>query len=252
MAPEHTAIDMGSDQKLIAPARLEVRGLEYSYGNKQVLFGIDLTVRPGDVVALLGHNGAGKTTILRCILGALKATGGQILLEGRDETATSQARRVRSGMAFVPADNFVFPDLTVSENLNLGGISNRSGSRRHDRLNWVLERWPILRHRGHQIAGTMSGGERRMLSLGMALMSEPSLLLLDEPSLGLAPKVVDDLFMDLRQLSDEDDLAVLLVEQSVAKALTMADDVYVAQQGRMIVHENADDFAARESWWQLF
>lgn len=232
--------------------RLAVRGLEASYGSKQVLFGIDLDLQPGKVVTLLGHNGAGKTTILNCVLGLMRPRAGTVSVDGKPVLGLPTSRRVKDGMAFAPADNFVFPDLTVSENLALGGITAGSHAHRQERLEFVLERWPILRERSHQVAGTLSGGQRRMLSLAIALMSDPGLLLLDEPSLGLAPKVVDDLFADLRRLADETGMGILLVEQSVAKALTIADDVHVVQSGRVIVHESAAEFAARDSWWGLF
>ena len=217
-----------------------------------MLFGLDLELQPGKIAALLGHNGAGKTTTLACILGLMRPKAGSVLVNGADVTNAPTSRRVKGGMAFVPADNFVFPDLTVTENLALGGITAGSHKHRQERTEFVLERWPILRERSQQFAGTMSGGQRRMLSLAIALMSDPSLLLLDEPSLGLAPKVVDDLFSDLRRLADDTGMGILLVEQSVAKALNVADDVYVVQSGSVIVRESAEEFSTRDSWWGLF
>ena len=217
-----------------------------------MIFGLDLELQPGKITAILGHNGAGKTTTLACILGLMRPKAGRVLVNGADVTNVPTSRRVKGGMAFVPADNFVFPDLTVTENLALGGITAGSHKHRLERTEFVLERWPILRERSNQLAGTLSGGQRRMLSLAIALMSDPSLLLLDEPSLGLAPKVVDDLFTDLRRLADETGMGILLVEQSVAKALNVADDVVVVQSGAVIVRESAEQFSARDSWWGLF
>lgn len=232
--------------------RLELRGVGGGYGSKQIVFDISLSVRPAEIVVLLGHNGAGKTTAMSTVFGLLPAKGGEITLDGARIERTSTRDRVIAGMSFVPSERFVFPQLTVEENLNLGGFTERDATRRASRRDWVLERWPILAERRTQLAGTMSGGQRRMLSLGIALMSSPRLLLLDEPSLGLAPVVVDQLFADLRQLADEDGLAVLLVEQSVSKALAVADQAFVMRSGRIIAEETARELAARPSLWDLF
>ena len=251
MSPESHPTPL-SPVALASIPRLQVSRLDAAYGSKQVIFGLDLELQPGKITAILGHNGAGKTTTLACILGLMRPKAGRVLVNGADVTNVPTSRRVKGGMAFVPADNFVFPDLTVTENLALGGITAGSHKHRLERTEFVLERWPILRERSNQLAGTLSGGQRRMLSLAIALMSDPSLLLLDEPSLGLAPKVVDDLFTDLRRLADETGMGILLVEQSVAKALNVADDVVVVQSGAVIVRESAEQFSARDSWWGLF
>lgn len=240
------------DTQTVAPPRLEISGLSAGYGSKQVVFDVDLAVRPGEITVLLGHNGAGKTTMISAAFGLIPTTTGTVNVDGRVVSKLSTAERVRAGMGFVPADRFVFPDLTVEENLTLGGFCERDSAARRQRRDWVLGRWPILAERRTQLAGTMSGGQRRMLSLGIALMASPSLLLLDEPSLGLAPNIVDQLFGDLRALARDDNLAVLLVEQSVAKALNAADDAYVMRSGRIIAHEPASELAARESLWELF
>lgn len=243
---------MSHEATAAVPPRLEIAGLCAGYGSKQVVLDVDIAVRPGEITVLLGHNGAGKTTMISAAFGLIPASAGTVAVDGRPVTKLATAERVRSGMGFVPADRFVFPDLTVEENLTLGGFTERDASVRRERRDWVLGRWPILAERRSQLAGTMSGGQRRMLSLGIALMASPTLLLLDEPSLGLAPNVVDQLFEDLKSLAREDDLAVLLVEQSVAKALSVADDAYVMRSGRIISHERASDLAARESLWELF
>ncbi len=242
-SPEATAI---------TPPRLEISGLSAGYGSKQIVFDLDLVVRPGEITVLLGHNGAGKTTMISAAFGLIPAASGTISFDGKPVSRLTTGDRVRAGMGFVPADRFVFPDLTVEENLTLGGFTERDSAVRRERRDWVLGRWPILAERRSQLAGTMSGGQRRMLSLGIALMSSPTLLLLDEPSLGLAPNIVDQLFDDLRVLAREDNLAVLLVEQSVAKALNAADDAYVMRSGRIIAHEPAAQLASRESLWELF
>lgn len=232
--------------------RLELRGLCGGYGSKQIVFDVDLIVKPAQITVLLGHNGAGKTTTIATAFGLLPIKKGELLFNGDHIEKWSPRDRVASGIGFVPSERFVFPALTVDENLNLGAFTERNSTRREERREWVFERWPILAERRHQLAGTMSGGQRRMLSLGIALMSSPSLLLLDEPSLGLAPVVVDQLFADLRVLADEDGLSVLLIEQSVAKALAVSDHAYVMRSGRIIVEEPASALANRTSLWELF
>ncbi len=232
--------------------RLELKGLSAGYGSKQIVFDLDLVVQPAQITVLLGHNGAGKTTTISTAFGLIDPKAGEILLDGERIDRGSTRDRVRAGVGFVPSERFVFPALTVEENLNMGAFTEKDAARRRERREWVLDKWPILAERRTQLAGTMSGGQRRMLSLGIALMASPKLLLLDEPSLGLAPVVVDQLFDDLRRLADEDGLSVLLVEQSVAKALRVSDEAYVMRSGRVIARESAAELAARPSLWDLF
>ncbi|WP_183097341.1 ABC transporter ATP-binding protein [Nocardioides pelophilus] len=232
--------------------RLVVDQLNAGYRNKQVVFDVALRVEPSQVVVLLGHNGAGKSTTMSTILGLLRASSGSVTLDGREMSALDTRARVKAGMAYVPADDFVFSDLTVTENLSLGGLTESDAAVCHERMEWILDRWPILAQRAKQRAGTMSGGQRRMLSLGIALMSSPSLLLLDEPSLGLAPNVVDKLFADLRELADATGLSVLLIEQAVAKALSVADHAYAMRSGRIIADAPADRMSSEMSLWELF
>lgn len=232
--------------------RLRVAGLCAGYGSKQVVFDLDLDVDAGSIVVLLGHNGAGKSTAMAAAFGLIPSRAGEVTLDGRRVTAMSSRQRVTGGMAYVPSDDFVFADLTVAENLSLGGLTERDPAARRANLERILATWPILADRSGQAAGTLSGGQRRMLSLGIALMSSPTLLLLDEPSLGLAPNIVDQMFADLRGLADREGLAVFLIEQSVAKALAIADDAYVMQSGRVVAHERAAELSRRESLWELF
>ncbi|WP_404498050.1 ABC transporter ATP-binding protein [Arthrobacter sp. GAS37] len=222
------------------------------YRNRPVVFDISITVQNASIVTLLGHNGAGKTTTMTAALGLIGAKSGSVLLEGKDVSQLSTRKRVEAGMAYVPADDFVFGGLTVAENLSLGGLTESRATVRRDKLEWIFDRWRVLADRANQLAGTMSGGQRRMLSLGIALMSSPRLLLLDEPSLGLAPNIVDQLFQDLRDLADTEGLSVFIIEQAVAKALAIADDAYVMKAGRIIAHEPAAALAQRGSLWELF
>jgi branched-chain amino acid transport system ATP-binding protein len=219
-----------------------------------VLSELSISVGTGEVVALLGHNGAGKTTTLRSAFGSLPLRGGRVHFAGSDVTGSCSPRRnVRRGMALIPSERFVFGELSVTENLRLGALHTPAPQARERRA-FVLEMFPILGERGGQRAGTLSGGQQRMLSLGIALMSRPKLLLLDEPSLGLAPALVQTIFGQIRRLATEDGIGVLLVEQNVNQALRAADRVAIMRSGRVLREEPAAATAARppEEWWTLF
>lgn len=231
---------------------LRIEGLCAGYGRKGVVFDVNIHVDAGEVVTLLGHNGSGKTTTIKTVLGLFPAQGGRIHYRGRDVTGAGFRSNVHAGMALIPSERFVFPDLTVIDNLLLGGANERDTSRRKDRLERVYELFPILRERRDQLAGTMSGGQQRMLSLGLLLMAGPKLLMLDEPSLGLAPAIVEQIFDRVRALADEEGLAVLLLEQNVGQALRITDRVYVMRAGRVIVEETAEQMRQRTSYWDLF
>ena len=232
---------------------LEVSGLSAGYGKKPVLDDVSLTVSTGEAIAVIGHNGAGKTTLLRALFGLQDQWAGTMHVadEKLDKTHDA-ARAVELGMAFIPAEHFVFPDMTVLDNLRLSARGLPSGERER-RIAAACTTYPVLRERAHQLAGTMSGGEQRMVSLSMALMTQPRLLLLDEPSLGLAPMIVQQLMAQVRSLADEG-TTVILVEQNVAAALTVATRVYVLRSGRVIRDLTVDELTAmgRERWWELF
>ncbi|MEZ5218637.1 MAG: ABC transporter ATP-binding protein [Ilumatobacteraceae bacterium] len=230
---------------------LDVRGLSCGYGRKQVVFGVDLSVRRGEIVSLFGHNGAGKTTVIKNVLGAYKPTAGVVTYDGQDITGTAARANVRRGMALIPSERFVFGDLTVYDNLLLGAANLDDEAQRDRLLGQVYELFPILEERSKQLAGTMSGGQQRMVSLRLALMTSPRLLLLDEPSLGLAPAIVQQIFSAVRALADEG-LSVLLLEQNVGQALRISDRAYVMRSGRMILEEDAETMKQRESYWDLF
>ncbi|BCJ68181.1 ABC transporter ATP-binding protein [Polymorphospora rubra] len=218
---------------------LQVRGLTAGYGAAPVLRGIDLTIRTGTITAVLGANGAGKTTLLRTLSGLVRPTGGRIVLAGEEIGATPVERLVRRGMAHVPEGRGVVTELTVEENLRLGGLWRRDRADAKRALDEVYELFaPLARRRrasGHQL----SGGERQMLALGRALVARPRLLLLDEPSLGLAPKVTAQIMTLLRDLRDRTGLTVLLVEQNVRSALSVADSGVVLALGQVVVAEDA-------------
>ncbi|MEU5879817.1 ABC transporter ATP-binding protein [Spirillospora sp. NPDC047279] len=231
---------------------LDVRDLVAGYGRKQVLHGVGLRVGAGEIVTLMGHNGAGKTTAIRSVLGALRPRSGTVRIAGRDTTRDPVRKVVAAGVAMIPSERFVFPDLSVHDNLLLGAANAPSGSGTAERLATVKDLFPILAERARQPAGSMSGGQQRMVSLGMALMARPRLLLLDEPSLGLAPSVVETIFGRLRDLADGEHLGILLLEQNVKQALTIADRAYVMRSGQIILEETAERMRLRPDFWDLF
>jgi branched-chain amino acid transport system ATP-binding protein len=219
---------------------LELREVEARYGAVAALHGVSLTVGEGEIVAVLGANGAGKTTTLRAISGVVRRAG-EILFDGRRVARTTEGV-ARSGIAHVPEGRGTFAELTVLENLRLGGYTQR----RLD-LERAYALFPFLEERAAQPAGTLSGGEQQMLALARALMLRPRLLLLDEPSLGLAPLVVRDLFATVRRLNEEDGLAVLVVEQNATLALDSAARAYVLEAGRVAVEGPSAELRENES-----
>ncbi len=222
---------------------LAVEGLEVRYGSIRAVRGVDITVGDGEVVALLGANGAGKSSTLLAIAGAIRPFAGRVRLDGREVTGTIPERMVRSGVAMVPETRDVFPDLTVEENLRLGAYV-----RRRDRAGVEADRaamfelFPRLAERSGQTAGTLSGGEQQMLVIARAMMSRPRLLLLDEPSLGLAPTIVEQIFAMIAELAATG-LSILLVEQNVRKALAVAGRAYVMRLGRIAAAGPARELA---------
>ncbi len=224
---------------------LFVEGLDVAYGDLQTLWGVSLVVHPGELVALVGANGAGKTTTLRAISGLLHPRGGSIrfgdaVLNGRRPHAIADL-----GIAHVPEGRQLFPQMTVHEHLLLGSYSRRARPKRGANLERVYATFPVLKERYRQDAGTLSGGEQQMLAIGRALMSDPVLLLLDEPSLGLAPLIVRDVFAVVAQIRAQN-VTVLLVEQNVAQALQVADRAYVLENGRIVLEGAARDLLGRD------
>jgi len=229
---------------------LRVEGLRAGYAGRDVVYGIDLAVGAGEIVTLLGHNGAGKTTTLRSIFGLQRPSGGSVTYEGQELGGSRASRSIRAGISFVPAERFVFADLTVLENLELGALT--AASHFEERVEKVFGLFPDLSGRTGQAAGTMSGGQQRMLSLGMALMTAPRLMLLDEPSLGLSPRLAEQVMDTMRGLVDDEGVSVLLVEQNIAQALRHADRAYVMRSGQIIAEFTAEELEQRGNWWDLF
>jgi branched-chain amino acid transport system ATP-binding protein len=245
------ALAANQTQPAIAPV-LEVSQLAAGYQRRQVLYDVSLSVGAGEIVALLGHNGAGKTTLLKTIVGFIPLSGGRIWFHGQDCTAENYTARVRAGMSYTSAEAPVFRDLTVRDNLELGGFTVGDAAARSRHMRQVFALFPILEERQGQLGGTLSGGQQRMLSLGMAIMAKPKLMLLDEPSLGLSPAIVQSIFQQIKQFAAEGDTAVLLVEQNVRAALRIADRAYFMRSGEIILEQDSASALARGSWWDLF
>lgn len=210
---------------------LEVLGLSVAYGDLRALWDLSFDVREGELVAIIGPNGAGKTTTVKAILGLLRATAGRVVFRGRQIERLPTHARVREGLALVPEGRHLFPFMTVGENLALGALT--AHDHRAASLQEVYDLFPVLGERRRQLAGTLSGGEQQMVAIGRALMSRPRLLMLDEPSLGLAPIAIDVLYQRIADLNTQG-LTILLVEQYVFGALSLAHRAYVLEVGRIV------------------
>ena len=221
----------------------EVKEIDVFYGDAQALYGLSLQVREGEVVTLVGANGAGKTTTLRAISGLLPVARGEIAFEGRSLVGVPAHRRAELGIALVPEGRELWPQLTVRENLELGAYGKAARRHLSGSLERVYELFPVVKERSRQVAGSMSGGEQQMVAIARALMTRPRLLMLDEPSLGLAPVVVSQVFDTIRRLHAEG-LTILLVEQNLKKALEMADRGYVVETGSISIEGTAADLLA--------
>ncbi|MDR3454179.1 MAG: ABC transporter ATP-binding protein [Rhodoferax sp.] len=225
---------------------LKVEDLHVAYGGVQAVRGISLEVRTGEIAALLGANGAGKSSTLLAIVGSVKPGSGRVTFEGQDITGQPPEVLIRKGIAMIPEGARVFARQPVEQNLRLGAYILRDEAVYRQRLQRVYKLFPRLLERREQLAGTMSGGERQMLAIGRALMSGPRLLLIDEPSLGLSPILIEQVFDALVALNRQDGLAVLLVEQNMAQALEVATRAYVMQSGRIAIEGTAADLAASD------
>lgn len=215
-------------------ALLEVEALEVAYGEVQVVWGSSLRVEEGSITALIGGNGAGKTTTLKAIAGLKKPKGGRVVLDGERIDSLPSHKIVRKGVSLILEGGRPFPEMTVRENLEMGAYSRSARSKREKNLQRVFGLFPILEERREQVAGTLSGGERQMLAISRGLMSDPRVLLLDEPSLGLAPKVVEQMFQVIRELNGRG-MTILLVEQNVQHTLKLSHHNWVMEAGRIVL-----------------
>jgi branched-chain amino acid transport system ATP-binding protein len=224
---------------------LKLDGVNAGYGGFQALFGVSMDVKAGEAVAVIGANGAGKTTLLRVISGLLPATGGTMSMEGTDLRAIAPHKILEAGIAHVPENRRLFPRLSVEENLKMGAYVPAARARYGERLEYVYNLFPRMKERRHQMAGTMSGGEQQMCAIGRALMSSPKLILLDEPSMGLAPVIVAQVFDLVRRIRSEG-YTVLIVEQNVSQVLKVADRAYLLEVGRIEKSGTAGELLASD------
>ena len=227
-------------------AMLEVKDLEVYYGVIQAIKGISFEVNKGEVIALIGANGAGKTTTLHTVTGLISPKKGHVIFEGKDITKVPAHKIVSMGMAHVPEGRSVVAELSVYENLRMGAYTRKDKNEIEESLANVYKRFPRLEERKNQMAGTLSGGEQQMLAMGRALMSKPKIILMDEPSMGLSPILVNEIFDIIRAVS-ESGTTVLLVEQNAKKALAIADRAYVLETGKIVLEGNAKDLLEDDS-----
>jgi len=224
---------------------LECEGISVFYGRHRAVEGASLTVSTGEIVVMLGSNGAGKSTLLRALAGQTAMAGGRVTMNGTDITGRPPHEIVESGIALVPEDRGIFADLTVEENLVLGGYPRRARAREAENMARVLELFPRLAERRRQLVRTMSGGERQMVALGRAMMSAPAILMLDEPSLGLSPLLTRDLFRSLTKIKDTG-VGIFLVEQNAKQSLAIADRGYLLDNGHVVGSDTAENLSRDE------
>ncbi|WP_194908658.1 ABC transporter ATP-binding protein [Catenulispora rubra] len=239
-----TPPDLSADRGELADPLLTVEELDVRYGAIRALKGISFVVYPGEIVALLGANGAGKTTTQKAVSGMLSPTTGTVTYDGGRIDGIPAHELIHRGICHVPEGRHVFPRMTVLENLEMGGYRFRHFDRSH--LEEILDLFPRLRERLNQAAGTLSGGEQQMLAIGRALMGRPQLLLLDEPSMGLAPLVVEQIFQIISEINEQG-VTILVVEQNAAQALALADRGYVLETGNIVLHGTADGLLADQA-----
>jgi branched-chain amino acid transport system ATP-binding protein len=230
---------------------LEVRNLKAGYGKKQVLHGLSLSVAKGEIVGLIGHNGAGKSTTLKATFGLIRPSAGEVVYEGRVMTHDSPGAKLDAGIYHIPQENFLFNDLGVKENLEMSYFTAKDKSRFGIQLDEIYRIFPVFKDRQTQLAGTLSGGERRMLGIAMGLMREPSLILVDEPSSGLSPVAFKNVIQIIKEINNRG-TAVFLVEQNVKVAFKVSQRVYVMKAGKIILEETGQKLLERKQWWDLF
>lgn len=225
---------------------LKIENISTYYGNIQALKDVSIEVAEGEIVALIGANGAGKTTTLMSVSGIVPPRSGRILLDGDPIDELSPEKIVKMGVVQVPEGRRIFPDMTVLENLEMGAFLRNNKSQIQQDLNYVMTIFPILEKRQHQLGGTLSGGEQQMLAISRALMARPRVLLLDEPSLGLAPLIIKQIFDMIRHINKENNTTIFLVEQNANQALKLADRGYVMENGRITLVDAADKLLSND------
>jgi len=224
-------------------ALLETHGLCSGYGGEQVLQGVDLSLAPGEIVAVIGRNGVGKSTLMRTLTGLLSPSTGTIYFGGRDVTTDTADKRALQGIGYIPQGREVFPELSVRENLMVGEVAGKN--RAAPDYEMVYRFFPILKERSRQQAGTLSGGQQQQLAIGRAMVGQPSLMLLDEPSEGIQPSIIKDISRNVRTMNEQTGVAVLLVEQNLDLIVSMAQRGYVMEKGRLIAQLGPDEIKSR-------
>ena len=231
---------------------LEIIELETGYDKKKVLNGVSIKIEKGEIVALIGPNGAGKSTVLKAVFGLLRTWGGKIIFEGKEIQNRKPSLNVKGGLSYVPQGSRVFDELTVLENLEVGGYILDGKRELKLKIEDTFDSFPKLKERMHQSAGKLSGGEKQMLALGRALMLSPKLILLDEPSLGLAPKLAGDAIQAIKEINTKLKTTILIVEQNVKEVLNITDRVYGLKLGRLVFHGTPEDLREVDKIRQIF
>jgi len=231
---------------------LKIQNIQTYYGNIQALKGVSLEIAEGEIVTLIGANGAGKTTTLMSICGVTPPRAGEILFDGDSLHELSPEKIVRKGIVQVPEGRRIFPEMTVQENLEMGAFLRNNKEQIRQDIDYVMSLFPILEKRRNQLGGTLSGGEQQMLAISRALMARPRLLLLDEPSLGLAPLIIKQIFDIIRQINKQNNTTIFLVEQNANQALKLADRGYVMENGRITLVDAAERLLANEAVRQAY
>jgi len=231
---------------------LNVENLQAGYGKKEVLHDMSIQVDAGEIVALIGHNGAGKSTALKAIFGLIAPSGGEVYFDGEKVTHEKPIKKLAKGIFHIPQEKYIFSDLSVKDNLELSYFTVADKSEFLSRLEYIFDLFKILGERQNQLAGTLSGGERRMLGIAMSLIRRPKLLFLDEPSSGLSPIAFQSVIQTIRKINRDQNTAVLLVEQNVRAAFKLSNRVYVMKTGRIIFEETGAKLLQRSEWWDLF
>ena len=226
---------------------LDIENLHVAYGPVEVLHGISIRVEPGSIVGVLGANGSGKTTLFKAMAGLVRVTQGKVRLSGYDLTNASTQSIVKQGVTLVPQGRMLFPEMTVYENLEMGAYLLRDRTEFSRRLETVQQMFPILKERSEQMVALMSGGEQQMLAIGRALMGQPDLILLDEPSIGLAPKIFDQILSTVVEINRERKTTIVIAEQNVRKILKIVDFAYVLEAGKVAISGSADSLSSDES-----
>jgi branched-chain amino acid transport system ATP-binding protein len=231
---------------------LNVENLQAGYGKKKVLHDLSIHINEGEIVSLIGHNGAGKSTALKAIFGLITPFDGQVYFEGKNVTNEKPIKKLAKGIFHIPQEKFIFSDLSVKDNLELSYFTVDDKSDFQSRLEYLFDLFKILGERRNQLAGTLSGGERRMLGIAMSLIRRPKLLFLDEPSSGLSPIAFQSVVQIIQKINREQKAAVLLVEQNVRAAFKLSNRVYVMKTGKIIFEETGEKLLQRSEWWDLF